>query len=120
MLLQLFVALLKLSLKYIVKKITSLYLISSVGRRPNYGGESKLESNKTLDLSEEMEKLLGRISSDLLNVLVELSGSQKAIGSGTLIKIPTDVGYVKLFKSPEHLQISVWLMEQMSDKTPTM
>lgn len=67
-------------------------------------------------LSEEMEKLLNRISDDLTSTLVNLDGSLKGIDSGTRIKIPTDVGYVNCYKSANNLEITVWLKESIQDE----
>lgn len=91
----------------------------SSGSEGPHGGECKLESNRTQDLFVEMEKLLDRTSNDLMSVLVNVSGSPKAIDSGTLIKIPTDAGYVKLFKSPDSTLISLWLSNNLMDTNPT-
>ncbi len=65
----------------------------------------------TSTLSEELEKLLTRISNDLANTLVNLDGSLKDIDSGTHIRIPTGAGYVNYFKSPKDYEISIWLRE---------
>ncbi len=62
-------------------------------------------------LSEEMTKLLDRISNDLTSTLISLDGSLKAIECGTLIKIPTGVGYVKCYKSATSLEIQVYLKD---------
>ncbi len=67
-------------------------------------------------LSEEMEKLGSRISDDLKNTLVSLDGSLKDIETGTLIKIPTDAGYVKLYKSLKQLQISLYLIDSIQEE----
>jgi len=60
-----------------------------------------------------MEKVLDRISTDLLSTLVNLSGSLKDIGYGTLIKIPTDAGYVKFYKSHDAWNLSCWISQTM-------
>jgi hypothetical protein len=42
------------------------------------------------------------------------------ISVGTLIKIPMDVGYVKLFKSADSLKMSLWISNEfLTDKTIT-
>ena len=68
-------------------------------------------------LSEEMEKLLDRTLNDFMSTLVNLSGNQMDISVGTHIKIPMDVGYVKLFKSADSLKMSLWISnELLTDK----
>ena len=75
-------------------------------------------TNVTPALSEEMEKLLDRTLNDFMSTLVNLSGSQMDISDGTLIKIPMDAGYVKLFKSADSLKMSLWISnELLTDKT---
>ncbi len=64
-------------------------------------------------LSEEMEKLSYRIKEDLLNTLVNLSGSLKDIECGTHIKIPMGAGYVNYYKSVTEELISFWLKESL-------
>ncbi len=79
------------------------------------GGENELMTSAILVLSEEMEKLLARISEDLTSTLVNLSGSQKDIECGTHIKIPSDVGYVNYYKSADNIEnISIYLKNQIS------
>tara|TARA_Y100001936_G_C15851845_1_gene547725 strand:- start:160 stop:429 length:270 start_codon:yes stop_codon:yes gene_type:complete len=74
-------------------------------------------TNVTPALSEEMEKLLDRTLNDFMSTLVNLSGSQMDISVGTLIKIPMDAGYVKLFKSADSLKMSLWISnELLTDK----
>ena len=74
--------------------------------------------NATPALSEEMEKLLDRTLNDFMSTLVNLSGNQMDISVGTLIKIPMDVGYVKLFKSADSLKMSLWISnELLTDKS---
>jgi hypothetical protein len=42
------------------------------------------------------------------------------ISVGTLIKIPMDVGYVKLFKSADSLKMNLWISNEfLTDKTIT-
>ncbi len=74
--------------------------------------------NETRTLSEEMEKILDRISTDLLSTLVNLSGSLKDIAYGTLIKIPTDAGYVKFYKSHDSWNLSCWISQSLMEKNP--
>ncbi len=38
-----------------------------------------------------------------------LDGNLKDIGSGTHIKIPTDVGYVNFYRSQNSYEITVWM-----------
>ncbi len=73
----------------------------------------------TLVLYEEMEKLLDRTATDLLSTLVNLSGSLKDIAYGTHIKIPTDAGYVKFYKSHDSWNLSCWLSQNLQEKTET-
>ncbi len=67
----------------------------------------------TSTLSAELEKMLSRISNDLVNTLANLDGNQKDIDSGTHIRIPMDAGYVNYFKSPNFYEISIWLKERV-------
>ncbi len=64
-------------------------------------------------LSEEMTKLLDRISNDLTSTLISLDGNLKDIECGTLIKIPTAAGYVKSYKSATSLEIQVYLRDMI-------
>ena len=74
-------------------------------------------TNVTPVLSEELEKLLDRTLNDFMNTLLNLSGNQMDISVGTLIKIPMDAGYVKLFKSADSLKMSLWISnELLTDK----
>ena len=75
-------------------------------------------TNVTPVLSEELEKLLDRTLNDFMSTLVNLSGKQMDISDGTHIKIPMDVGYVKLFKSVDSLKMSLWISnELLTDKS---
>ena len=75
-------------------------------------------TNEIPVLSVEMEKLLDRTLNDFMSTLVNLSGSQMDISVGTLIKIPMDAGYVKLFKSADSLKMSLWISnELLTDKS---
>ena len=77
-------------------------------------------TNATPVLSEELAKLLDRTLNDFMSTLVNLSGSQMDISVGTLIKIPMDAGYVKLFKSADSLKMSLWISNEfLTDKTIT-
>jgi hypothetical protein len=77
-------------------------------------------TNVTPVLSEELEKLLDRTLNDFMNTLLNLSGNQMDISVGTLIKIPMDAGYVKLFKSADSLKMSLWISNEfLTDKTIT-
>ncbi len=67
-------------------------------------------------LSAELEKLLTRISNDLVNTLVNLDGSLKDIGSGTHIKIPMDVGFVNYYRLPKSCEITIYLKERLVEK----
>ncbi len=69
-------------------------------------------------LSELLEKLLDRISTDLESTLVNLDGNLKDIVNGTHIKIPMDVGYVNFYKLPNSYEISIWLKNNLTDLTP--
>ncbi len=44
-----------------------------------------------------------------------LDGNQKDIGSGTHIKIPTDVGYVNYYKSVNSYEITVWMKLEIQE-----
>ncbi len=66
-----------------------------------------------------MEKLLDRTATDLLSTLVNLSGSLKDTAYGTHIKIPTDAGYVKFYKSADSWNLSLWLSQNLSDPKET-
>ncbi len=44
-----------------------------------------------------------------------LDGNQKDIGSGTHIKIPTDVGYVNYYKSANSYEITVWMKLEIQE-----
>ncbi len=76
-------------------------------------------TKETLVLYEETQKLLDRISTDLLSTLVSLSGSLKDIANGTLIKIPTDAGYVKFYRSADSWSLSVWLSQSLMEQMPS-
>ncbi len=76
------------------------------------GGERMVWTTSTL--SEELEKLLNRISDDLASTLVNLDGSLKDIDNGTHIRIPTDAGYVNCYKSVNSLEISIWLKDKLT------
>jgi len=103
---------------YIVKLHPPLFL--SYNLSISYGGEKLLEEKLTIStLSEELVKLMDRISNDCRSLLVELDGSLKDIEVGTLIKIPLDVGYVKFYKSQNYSEISVWNRDHMTDMTIT-
>ncbi len=74
----------------------------------------KYMTKEILVLSEELEKLIDRISNDLTSTLVSLSGSLKDIECGTHIKIPTAVGYVNYYKSVDNTEnISIYLKDQL-------
>ena len=64
--------------------------------------KSEQKKIETSILSEEMEKLLSRTSDDLMQTLVNLSGSLTDIACGTHIKIPTDAGFVSYYKSADN------------------
>ncbi len=44
-----------------------------------------------------------------------LDGNLKDIGSGTHIKIPTDVGYVNFYRSVNSFEITVWMKSNIQD-----
>ncbi len=70
-------------------------------------------TKETQTLFEEMTKLLDRISNDLTSTLISLDGNLKDIECGTLIKIPTDAGYVKCYKSATSLEIQLYLRDMI-------
>ncbi len=76
-------------------------------------------TKETLVLYEEIQKLLDRTSTDLLSTLVNLSGKVKDIANGTHIKIPTDAGYVKFYKSADSWSLNVWLSQSLLETQPT-
>ena len=77
-------------------------------------------TNEIPVLSVEMEKLLDSTLNDFMSTLVNLSGNQMDISVGTLIKIPMDAGYVKLYKSADSLKMSLWISNEfLTDKTIT-
>jgi len=67
-------------------------------------------------LSELLEKYYSIISSDLMNISKNLDGNLKDIGSGTRIKIPTDVGYVNFFKSQNSFEITCWMKLEIQER----
>jgi len=75
--------------------------------------------SETTVLTEEMEKLSSRISDELTSALVNWSGSLKDIDNGTLIKIPMDAGYVKLFKSSDSWSLNCWYSQNLTEKIAT-
>lgn len=71
-------------------------------------------------LYEETEKLGSRILDECQSFLVELSGSQKDIDNGTLIRIPMGAGYVKFSKSAESWKLNCWINEELFEKKVPM
>ena len=69
-------------------------------------------------LSEELEKLLTRTSNDFMSLLVNLDGNLTDILDGTLIKIPMDAGYVKLYKTANKCSLSLWLSNELLELSP--
>ncbi len=62
-----------------------------------------------LTLSEQMVKYSKSTWKGFTNMCKSLDGNLKDIGSGTHIKIPTDVGYVNFYKSANSYEITVWM-----------
>ncbi len=62
-----------------------------------------------------MEKISQTILNELLNMSKNLDGNLKAIGNGTHIKIPTDVGYVNFYKLPNSFEITAWTKLTIQD-----
>ncbi len=77
---------------------------------------NKWMTKETTVLAEEMEKLSARISDELTSALVSWSGSLMDIANGTLIKIPMDAGYVKLYKSSDSWSLNCWYSQIMTEK----
>ncbi len=73
-------------------------------------------TNGITALTEEMEKLSNRISDELTSALVNWSGNLRDIDNGTLIKIPMDAGYVKLFKSSDAWSLNCWYSQNLTEK----
>lgn len=78
-----------------------------------------MTTNETPALYEELEKLLDRISNDCMSTLIDLSGNLMDIDSGTLIKIPSPVGFVKLYKSADSWKLSCWNSTEILDSLKT-
>ncbi len=68
-----------------------------------------------LTLSVLMEKLSKSISNEFMNTSKNLDGNLKAIGNGTHIKIPTDVGYVNFYRSVNSYEITAWMKLNIQD-----
>ncbi len=71
---------------------------------------------------ETISTLSGRLenySKNTLNAFTSmcrnLDGNLKDIGSGTHIKIPTDVGYVNYYRSANSYEITVWMKLNIQD-----
>ncbi len=67
-------------------------------------------------LTEQMENLLTITYQEYLNTILNLSGSLKDIECGTHIRIPIPAGYVSCYKSEEHLKLSLWISDTISQK----
>ncbi len=59
-------------------------------------------------LSESLKRTLLLTSIEWGNMCKNLDGNLRDIGSGTHIKIPTDVGYVNFYRSQNSYEITVW------------
>jgi len=66
-------------------------------------------------LSERLEKYSSSISTAFMNMCKNLDGNLKDIGSGTHIKIPTDVGYVNFYRSVNSYETTVWMKLNIQD-----
>ncbi len=68
-----------------------------------------------ITLSVLMEKYSKATSNDFTSMCKSLDGNLKGIGSGTHIKIPTDVGYVNFYKSANSYEITAWMKLNIQD-----
>ncbi len=68
-----------------------------------------------LTLSGLMEKYSVLTSNEFMNMCRNLDGNLKAIGNGTHIKIPTDVGYVNFYRSANSYEITAWMKLNIQD-----
>jgi len=66
-------------------------------------------------LSESLKRTLLLTSIEWGNMCKNLDGNLKDIGSGTHIKIPTDVGYVNFYRSQNSYEITVWTKLTVQD-----
>ncbi len=72
-----------------------------------------METISTLSVS--LEKLSSYILKECTNMCKNLDGNLKDIGNGTHIKIPTDVGYVNFYRSPNSYEITAWTKLTIQD-----
>ncbi len=70
---------------------------------------------RTSTLSEAMENYSKVICKEFMSMCKNLDGNLKAIGSGTHIKIPTDVGYVNFYRSANSYETTVWMKCEIQD-----
>jgi len=68
-----------------------------------------------LTLSALMEKYSVLTSTEFMSMCRNLDGNLKAIGNGTHIKIPTDVGYVNFYRSANSYEITAWMKLNIQD-----
>ncbi len=68
-----------------------------------------------LTLSALMEKYSNLTSDEFMSMCKNLDGNLKGIGSGTHIKIPTDVGYVNFYRSVNSFEITAWMKLNIQD-----
>jgi len=60
-------------------------------------------------LSEFLENFSTNTLKEFMIMSKSLDGNLKDIGSGTHIKIPTDVGYVNFYRSANSYETTVWM-----------
>ena len=82
-----------------------------------------MEKKTALDFQELMEKTWILTCEDWTNIFKDWIGSQKDTGSGILIKIPMDVGYVTFsslsdkFEMYSHMSVKIPKVSQTTDQT---
>ena len=82
-----------------------------------------MEKKTALDFQELMEKTWILTCEDWMNIFKDWIGSQKGTGSGILIKIPMDAGYVTFsslsdkFEMYSHMSVKIPKVSQTTDQT---
>ena len=66
-------------------------------------------------LSVLMVNFCRNILKECTSMSLSLDGNLKDIGSGTHIKIPTDVGYVNFYRSANSYEITAWMKLTVQD-----
>ncbi len=70
-------------------------------------------TSETQVIFEAMENFFNHMQTEWLLLLKNLSGNLKDIECGTLIKIPTDAGYVSYYRSAEAAKVSLWMSDEL-------